>query len=261
MFEFTLSNGGNPLKKIVEVVKEIVGERKMMFEIGHEGLSLQAVDTARVSIVALYLSKDAFRSFQASVRAFTVCLDPATFLKVLKCAVVEADEEIRLRWDGPPSTHVVLGTRNGCLFNIPMVETAENEVMHFELPDFRGELMFDSSEMARYMKDLSGLADETVLELGTDALHMEVANETGMRARLTLRALLKDTPKSGGDVVGTFALSYLTTMLKAASLSPRLTLDLETDMPLAIHLPLWDGHGHLRLYLAPKITDDDHNHH
>lgn len=253
MFDIRLNNAGCTLRKIVDVIKDIVGERKVMFEFGPDGLFLQAVDAARVSIAALTLTPAAFVSFEARGSS-RVCVDPGMLLKALKCAAVESESEVVLRWDGLPSAHVVLGTHNGCLFNVPLVEATEDESTRFELPDFEGQLAFDSVEISRYMKDLASFSDSLTLtvEEGSDTLSLQATSEVGMCAMLRLPA---KSGRSCETTTGEFSLSYLATLFRASVLSPRVVVEVRCDMPLAIHVPLWDGHGHLRMYLAPKITD------
>lgn len=69
MFEAKISKA-QTLKKIIDAIKELVTDAK--FECTASGISLQAMDAAHVSLVALLLRADGFEIYRY-VPTFLVC--------------------------------------------------------------------------------------------------------------------------------------------------------------------------------------------
>ena len=79
MFFAKLEESGN-LKKIVEAVKDIVNDANI--DINSEGMSLQAMDSSRVSLVWLMMKADGFSQFQIK-KSFTFGINLISLNKVL----------------------------------------------------------------------------------------------------------------------------------------------------------------------------------
>jgi proliferating cell nuclear antigen len=95
MFEATLSQVVI-LRKIVESLKDLVSE--VNIEASATGLSLQAMDSAHVSLVSLQLNEDGFENFRCD-KQITLGINLVDFSKILKMAqnddvvTLKADEE------------------------------------------------------------------------------------------------------------------------------------------------------------------------
>jgi proliferating cell nuclear antigen len=82
MFEARLPQA-SLLKKLVEAIKDLVNHGN--FEAAEDGISLQAMDTAHVCLVALQLRSDGFEAFRCD-RNVTLGINLTNFSKLLKCA-------------------------------------------------------------------------------------------------------------------------------------------------------------------------------
>jgi len=82
MFEARLTQGGL-LKKLVEALKELVQE--VNFDVNSAGISLQAMDSSHVCLVAFHLHADGFDHFRCD-RPLNMGIHIGNLAKVLKCA-------------------------------------------------------------------------------------------------------------------------------------------------------------------------------
>ena len=91
MFEATLREG-SILKKIFEAIKDLVNETS--WDCNSTGMSLQAMDTSHVSLVAVLLKSDGFEQFRCD-RGITLGMNLSNLTKILKCA--NNDDKITLK--------------------------------------------------------------------------------------------------------------------------------------------------------------------
>lgn len=268
MFLLSLDNSTRLLRKIIDVVKEIANDQKIVFEIDDRGLFLQAMDMARVCVLSLYLGPTCFSKFETSGPVQEpVCLGTAMLLKVLKSSAVDTAPELEMSWDGRSDCVTIRTpsqidpTLSIATFELPLFHPGDQSE-RFELPEPERRLLFDANVFATTIKDLALFSDTATFEIsppgGAIEIKMSVANSAGMRGSLWLPAKT-ETP---GDLVGasdsakaTFALSYLTSMVKAAALSDTLAIELQRDRPMTMEVALLSGRGYLRTYLAPKVDD------
>jgi proliferating cell nuclear antigen PCNA len=255
MFLFALDNSTRLLRKIIDVVKEIANDQKIVFEIDDRGLVLQALDMARVCVLSLYLGPTCFTKFETSGLPVQepVCLSTAMLLKVLKSSAVDSASELEMSWDGRSDRVTVRTPSQQATFELPLFHPGDQSE-RFELPEPEHRLVFDANVFATTMKDLALFSDTATFETEDGAIEMKVsvANASGMRGCLWLPA---KTGTSADGAKATFALSYLTSMVKAAALSETLAIELQRDRPMTMEVALLSGRGYLRMYLAPKVDD------
>lgn len=91
MFEAKLKEG-SILKKIFEAIKDLVNETS--WDCNSTGMSLQAMDTSHVSLVAVQLKSEGFTSYRCD-RGLTLGMNLGNLTKILKCA--NNDDEITLK--------------------------------------------------------------------------------------------------------------------------------------------------------------------
>ncbi|KDD73708.1 proliferating cell nuclear antigen protein, partial [Helicosporidium sp. ATCC 50920] len=116
MFEARLGQG-ELLRKVMEATRELVTEANL--EVSPEGISLQAMDSSHVSLVAFTLRSDGFEHFRAD-RTFSMGLNLNNMSKMLRC--LGRDDSVSIRCD--ESTDAVFFT-----FETP----AGDRVSEFEL--------------------------------------------------------------------------------------------------------------------------------
>jgi proliferating cell nuclear antigen len=102
MFEARLKQAGL-LKKILEAVKDLVNEAN--FDCSSAGISLQAMDSAHVSLVALLLRADGFEHYRCD-RNLSLGINLGSMAKILKCAGNEDTVTVKADDNGDNVTFV-----------------------------------------------------------------------------------------------------------------------------------------------------------
>jgi len=87
------------LKKIIEAIKELV--TTVNIDVSGTGLSIQAMDSSHVALVALNLKESGFQSYRA-LNNMTLGLNIQNLSKIMKCA--GNDDIITMKADEDPSS-------------------------------------------------------------------------------------------------------------------------------------------------------------
>merc|ERR1712065_88743 len=82
MFEARLDQA-SLMKKIIEALKDLVTDAN--WDVGDSGISLQAMDSSHVSLVALLLRAEGFSKFRAD-RNLALGINMESMAKIMKCA-------------------------------------------------------------------------------------------------------------------------------------------------------------------------------
>jgi proliferating cell nuclear antigen (pcna) len=98
MFQARLEQGVI-LKKIVEAIKELV--TTVNIDVSSTGLSIQAMDSSHVALVALNLKEEGFQNYRA-LKNMTLGLNIQNLSKIMKCA--GNDDIITMKAEEDPSS-------------------------------------------------------------------------------------------------------------------------------------------------------------
>jgi len=259
MFEARLTEGGM-LKKLTEAMKDLVTEAN--FDCSSTGISLQAMDSSHVSLVALLLRADGFDHYRCD-RNISLGINLSSMSKVLKCC--NNDDIITLKSDDQADTMTFMFENS----NADRISDFELKLMdidseHLGIPDtdYKSTVKMPAAEFQRICKDLSVLGDTATIAVGKEGVKFSVAGELGS-GNMTLRSSSSVDTKEDDQIEVTFdepvalnfALRYLNFFTKATPLSGTVLLSLSKDVPLVVEYRLEDL-GHIRFYLAPKIEDE-----
>eukprot|EP01117_Protostelium_nocturnum_P012520 TRINITY_DN4615_c0_g1_i1.p1 TRINITY_DN4615_c0_g1~~TRINITY_DN4615_c0_g1_i1.p1 ORF type:complete len:259 (+),score=67.39 TRINITY_DN4615_c0_g1_i1:85-861(+) len=258
MFEAQITPAST-LKKIMEAIKDLVSDAN--FDCTAQGISLQAMDSAHVSLVSLLLRADEFDKYRCD-RNVTLGINLASMTKILKCASNE--DTVTLKADD--SAEIV-----------SFIFESANKISNFELklltinPDILGipeqkygvVVTMPSAEFQRITRDLQILGDTVVIAATKEGVKFSVNGELGngnITCKPTGGADLKEGEETHIEIDEavqlTFALRYLNSFTKATALSPSVRLCMSKDVPLVVEYRI-ENIGYVRYYLAPKIEDDN----
>jgi len=249
------------LKKITESMKDLVTEAN--FDCSSTGISLQAMDSSHVSLVALLLRADGFDHFRCD-RNISLGINLGSMGKVLKC--INNNDIVTLKADDNADTMTFMFENQ----NQDRISDFELKLMdidseHLGIPDtdYKALIQLPASEFQRICRDLQILGDTVTIAVGKDGVKFSVAGEMGS-GNMTLRHNTAVDTKEEEQVTIemeepvtlNFALRYLNFFTKATPLSGSVSLQLSKDVPLVVEYKMPEELGHLRFYLAPKIEDD-----
>jgi len=266
MFEAKLAVGA-VLKKILDSIKDLVTEAS--WDCSASGMSLQAMDTSHVSLVAVLLKSDAFAKYRCD-RNLTLGMNLTSLSKILKCAgnddqiTVKAPDEgdkITLLFEAKDEAEVA--EYEVKLMNI------DSEYLGIPETDYSVHITMPSSKFQRICRDLTQIGDAVTISCAKDCVRFAASGDLGsgtIRVNQNSNADKPDeavTVKMTDPICLSFALKYLNHFAKATPLSSQVKLSLSADVPLVVEYALTDDDdentGYVRYYLAPKIDEDEDN--
>jgi proliferating cell nuclear antigen len=251
---------GGMLKKITEAMKDLVTEAN--FDCSTTGISLQAMDSSHVSLVALLLRADGFDHFRCD-RNISLGINLSSMSKVLKCC--NNDDIVTLKSDDQADTMTFMFENQSADrisdFELKLMDI-DSEHLGIPDTDYKSTVKMPAAEFQRICKDLSILGDTVTIAIGKEGVKFSVQGEMGS-GNMTMRSNTSVDTKEDDQVevhfeepvALNFALRYLNFFTKATPLSGTVLLSLSKDVPLVVEYRLEDL-GHIRYYLAPKIEDE-----
>jgi len=264
MLEALISEGG-VFKKIMDSIKELVTDAN--FDCSSTGMSLQAMDSSHVSLVALQLRSDGFDHFRAD-RSTSLGINLGSLSKILKCA--GNDDAITLKAeDGADHISFMFESKKQTRishFNLKLIDI-DSEHLGIPETEYKTIIRMPSGDFHRIVRELQTIGDTVNISATKEGVKFSVTGDTGSGTIVCKQGASADEKeeesvqiKMEEEVSLTFALRYLNSFAKATPLSSVVTLKMSADVPLVVEYPISNSEdkemGHLRFYLAPKIEEE-----
>jgi len=251
---------GAMLKKITEAIKELVTEAN--FDCSTTGISVQAMDSSHVSLVALLLRSDGFDHYRCD-RNVSLGINLGSMGKVLKCCNNDDTVTLKSEEQADAMTFVFENTSQDRISDFEL-KLMDIDSEHLGIPDteYKAQVQMPSQEFQRICRDLAILGDTVTIAVNKEGVKFSVSGEMGS-GNMTIRQNNSVDTKPDDQVniemeepvTLNFALRYLNFFTKATPLSGQVSLSLSKDVPLVVEYRMEDL-GHVRYYLAPKIEDE-----
>jgi proliferating cell nuclear antigen len=245
MFKATID--ADILKSSIETLSVLVDEAR--FRISPEGLSVRAVDPANVAMVSFELSSKAFDEFSAD--DCEIGMDLSKINDIF--SVASRDDKVTMELDEmSQKLSLQLGGLSYTLALLdPSTIRAEPRIPQLELP---AEVVLNGKDLQRAVKAAEKISDHMLLGIEGDVFYMEAEGDTD-RVRLEIpRDQLIDMRV--GEARSLFSLDYLSDIVKPASKSNEITIELGKDFPVKIGFSIANGAGKVGYLLAPRIESD-----
>jgi proliferating cell nuclear antigen len=246
MFELRLNQSGQ-LKKIIEAIKDIVCD--VNFDCNSQGLSLQAMDQAHVSLVTLILRPEAFEFFRCD-KSITLGINLLSLYKILKCASGEDSVTISCKENLEILSFLFESPTNDKIseFQLKLIHI-NSEQLGIPDTDYPTVEYITSIDYRRICSDLSILGDTIQIEISKIGIKFEIEGDIGKGSIILRRSIKGDNEESvnflnSENIKMTFALRYLNNFSKATPLSDKIILKMGKDMPLQLEFKI----GSARLY-------------
>jgi len=309
-------------KRLIDSIKDLVDAAN--FECSPGGISIQAIDTSHVALVALLLKADGFAMYNCS-RSNVLGINLQNLSKILK--TTESTDSITLRHeDDSDIITLVCDSVDNSKVSEYQLKLMEIEAENMGIPDleYKTFLSLPSADFQKICRDMTIFGDTVTIQVSKEGVKFSASGDVGegfcflkasSRAderRPNFKSDVKPEVKNekgdvkhekGSDVKHekpvkkekaeedddditiaekfaknknakeikqvpsdsvhisieepvslSFALRYLNTFCKAASISERVDLHLAKDSPCMIEFKL-EGLGFLRYYLAPKVDE------
>lgn len=258
MFEAKMNQAGT-LRKIVDSIKDLVAQVNL--EASPNGISLQAMDSAHVSLVSLSLNESGFSEYRCD-KNITLGLSLVELSKLLKMA--SSDDTVKLKSDSENSFLTIefenAKSSKTSEFQLNLL-TLDSESLGIPDTEYPTTVKMSSSEFFKICKELTTVADTVQIEIKDETLaKLSYTGKSGS-GKINLKSCIGDTEDSiiitcQEEVNSRFGLSYLNNFSKASSLSTVVEINLSLSYPMMIHYQIEDI-GFMKFYLAPKMDDDN----
>ena len=221
------------------------------FKFSPEGIRAKAMDPSHVALIDLVLEPRTFEEYDVK-RPVALGIDLREMSKIM--ARARAEDDFFLELDEEKNrlalTFKGVSTRR---FSLPLLDIAE-----FELPEPKLQFTSSAEVMAGVMqdglRDAEIIGDNVKLEITEKGFFMKAESDKGATELKLCEGdvgLLKLTAKQEASAM--FNIKYLIDMTKAASSTDKININLGTDLPVQLDLPIAEGKGRLRFLLAPRI--------
>ncbi|KAF8563799.1 hypothetical protein P879_09999 [Paragonimus westermani] len=269
MFEARL-NQADIWKKVIDAIKDLVQEATL--DCTENGISLQAMDNAHVSLVSLLLRSDGFETYRCdrnlslglNITRYLglIYIQPSSTSKILKCA--SGTDAVTLKaGDKADTLTFVFESRNQEKVSDFEIKLMDLDVDHLGIPDtdYKCVIKMPSSELQRICRDLSQIGDSVVISVAKDGVSFSSTGDLGTGNIKLSQSANADKPEEAVSiemneaVSMTYSLHYFNIFTKATPLSSQVVLSLTENVPAVVEFNI-DDLGYIRYYLAPKIEDD-----
>lgn len=262
MFEARMAQA-TVLKKVLEAVKDMVNEAN--FDCSEEGICLQAMDVAHVSLVNVLLRGQGFEMFRCD-RNLALGIHLASLSKVLNCAGKDDAVTVKAEDEGADTAEFMFESAKGDRITTFELTLMDIDSEHLGVPEdttYTAVIKMPSTEFRRIISDLSTIGDTVTIEVSKDGASFQVAGDIGKGNLCIQSNTSADKPSERVEITmeeptkQTYAMRYLTFFTKAAPLSDTVTISLSPDVPLVVEFNIGEEVGFVKYYLAPKITEGD----
>jgi len=267
MFEAKLKEGAI-LKKIFEAIKDLVNETS--WDCNSSGMSLQAMDTSHVSLVAVQLKHDGFEKFRCD-RGITLGMNLGNLTKILKCA--NNDDQITLKSaDDSDKMTLIFEAKNKSEMSEYQLKLMNLDCEYLGIPDtsYSVNIKMPSSKFMRICRDLAQIGDSITISCTKEGVRFSATGDMGSGKVSVHQSASQDKKEETVSIQMTepiclsFAVKYLNFFTKATPLSPQVCLSMAPDVPLVVEYNIVSQgeedeeiqHGHICYYLAPKIDEE-----
>ena len=228
--------------RMVDAIKDLCGEGNLDF--GEDGMEMQVMDPAHVSMCSLLLRRSYFKAFK--------CDEPLSLglnFKTLSMVLRGAKGGLKLKTSG--DRLIVEMHKLDCSVSYTL-NLMDIDSEHLGIPEIQHSTLcaMPTTLYTKLMKDLSDFSDTCTINI-SDKLYISAEGEigyvkweSGEECKCNVRNPVQPLQ---------FALRYLFLFSKC-SVSDKLVIGMSEEMPMCLTFAI-EQYGYMRFYLAPKITE------
>src|SRR5579875_293505 len=230
---------------LLDAIRDIVEEA--VFVATQEGLSLRAMDSARVAMIDLKLPVVYFPEYKVDNEKVNFAISVADMVKSLKGIkkgyrlVMELTEENTLRLE-------FLG-KGKHSFEFPLLDISPESIPSLKL-NFEARVRIETDILANAIDNLEKFSDYITFRASNDKFVLTGRSEKGKASSEFLRDELIGLEVTR-ECVSSYSTEYLLNILGKSELAEVTDLDFGTKMPLKATYML-SGGGEVAYYLAPR---------
>jgi len=235
-------------RTVFEVLKDIINDVNLIFR--PEGLTIVTLDTARVTLVYLFMPAENFEEYHCE-REQTAGLNVSNTYKLLKS--VTNTDTLTMKIDDTYLLRIHIensAKKSSTSFDFKLLDINDDML---SVPEIEMNILttIPSIDFQRITRDMNNLANDIRITRTLDTLELEC--EGGFASQKTvIECVEPGGSKSLGNI---FSLKYINMFTRATSLCASVQLlqhDNDENMPIVFRYTVANL-GELKFYLAPKV--------
>lgn len=219
------------------------------------------MDSSHVALVSMLLKADGFEPFRCD-RNIALGINLNSLAKVLRCAANE--DVITIKADDMPDTlNLVFESPTNDRISEYEIKLMDIDQEHLGIPEteYDASITMPTLEFQRICRDLLTLSESVEIDASKEGVKFACKGEIGQGSVMVKQAQNFDDPTKSTSiqlsepVKLSFSLKYLSNFTKATALATSVKLGMSKEQPLLVEYQM--ENGHVRFYLAPKLTEGD----
>jgi proliferating cell nuclear antigen len=257
--QITNSAKAEAFSSIFQHMKLFTDSINVMFEPGR--MFIQAMDSARVSIVEMYLPADWFDNYE-NTKGGTVTLGINTTIMFKVLSTRDKIQSILLNYDMNQSDKLGLEftSESKSVFNknfeIPLMDI-DDEMMEIPTMDYQAEFSLPSANFASLVTQMKLFGDTLQFECSEDKIQMSaVSLDVGkMNVNIPIDDLNAFSINEGDELDLSFSITHLSSICAYSKIAKDIDISITNNYPIRLTYLLNDSGAKFVFYLAPKISD------
>tara|TARA_Y100000022_G_C13235669_1_gene369670 strand:+ start:623 stop:1378 length:756 start_codon:yes stop_codon:yes gene_type:complete len=220
-------------------------------EFNKDGLNVQGMDNAHITIFEVYLSNTWFTEYECE-ESISIGINSNIFNKIL--ATRDTIQNIEIKYiDDYLDIHFEHSTSNfNKEFRMPLVDY-DSEKMEIPPCDYTISMEFDSKEWKKILDQLTGFGDSIHFECDDDKVKMTSETVEGkMNAIIKSETMETYIADENCQIHATFNGKFLQIMSNFHKLNKNIVFNLSDGIPCCCKYNLSDK-DYIKFYLAPQI--------
>ena len=235
-------------KSTFEVLKDILNDVNIYFK--PDGMYVVTLDTARTSLVDMYLAADNFEEYHCEQDEIIAGINISNTFKLLKTITNNDVLQIEINSKEYMNIEIISETkRTNTKFQLKLLDINESRI---EVPDVDMTTVttLPSADFQRLCRDMSNIG--TDIEIKRDGKEIRLKCEGDFANQETSI----ECPDESPVMSGLYSLKYLNIFTKATSMCASVQIIQETGNRFLILKYNVANLGELKFYLATKVSED-----
>mgnify|MGYP001126700136 CR=1 FL=1 len=235
-------------KSTFEVLKDILNDVNIYFR--PDGMYIVTLDTARTSLVDIYLAADNFEEYQCEQEEIIAGINISNTFKLLK--TITNNDVLQIEINSKEHMNIEISSeakKTNTKFQLKLLDINESRI---EVPDVEMTTVttLPSADFQRLCRDMSNI--------GTDIEIRRVGKEIKLKCEgdFASQETSIECPEESPEITGLYSLKYMNIFTKATSMCASIQVIQETGNRFLILKYNVANLGELKFYLATKVSED-----
>ena len=235
-------------KSTFEVLKDILNDVNIYFR--PDGMYIVTLDTARTSLVDIYLAADNFEEYHCEQEEIIAGINISNTFKLLK--TITNNDVLQIEINSKEHMNIEISSeakKTNTKFQLKLLDINESRI---EVPDVEMTTVttLPSADFQRLCRDMSNI--------GTDIEIRRIGKEIKLKCEgdFASQETSIECPEESPEITGLYSLKYMNIFTKATSMCASMQVIQETGNRFLILKYNVANLGELKFYLATKVSED-----